>query len=169
MSQLEPDFPSIIPLPANLIHKQGAFAFGAATVIVTDSANGWNATYLREFLKPPTGYPLPIQTEPSTSMSVLYLTTDEHLAHLGPEGYLLDISPHALRIAAPEARGVFYGIQTLRQLLPPAIERRDVVPDVVWQVPCVTIEDKPRFKWRGFMLDEGRHFLAKKRCYACSA
>jgi hexosaminidase len=67
-----------------------------------------------------------------------------------------------VHIAAPEASGVFYGIQSLRQLLPVEVERRSPVPNSAWQTPCVTIRDWPRFPWRGYMLDEGRHFHGKQ-------
>jgi hexosaminidase len=57
-----------------------------------------------------------------------------------------------------------HGTQTLRQLLPPAIFRRAVVPGVSWDVPGVEIEDAPRFSWRGSHLDVGRHFMPKTPC-----
>jgi hexosaminidase len=65
-------------------------------------------------------------------------------------------------IAAPGTAGVFYGIQSLRQLLPIEIEERRLVPGISWNIPCLEITDAPRFAWRGFMLDEGRHFQGKE-------
>jgi len=64
-------------------------------------------------------------------------------------------------IRAPTQAGLFYGVQTLLQLLPPEIFATNPVSQVVWQVPCVRIEDWPRFAWRGFMLDVSRHFFNK--------
>ena len=73
------------------------------------------------------------------------------LSHLGTEGYRLDVTPDSIHIRGFDPAGVFYGIQTVRQLL---------LADST-QIPCLTIEDSPRFQWRGFMLDEGRHFHGK--------
>jgi hexosaminidase len=64
-------------------------------------------------------------------------------------------------ISAPTAAGVFFGLQTLRQLLPVEVEARHPL-DADWRFPCVVIEDWPRFPWRGFMLDEGRHFQGRE-------
>ena len=64
--------------------------------------------------------------------------------------YILEITPQEISIRAGAEQGIFYGIQSLRQLLPQGNALR--------QIPCQYIEDGPRFVWRGFMLDEGRHF-----------
>ena len=66
----------------------------------------------------------------------------------------------AVRAAKPT--GVFYGLQTLRQLLPAASFRQAPVADVAWRAPAVQIEDQPRFAWRGNHLDVGRHYLPKE-------
>jgi hexosaminidase len=72
------------------------------------------------------------------------------------------VSSTGVIIEAPEPAGVFYGIQTLRQLLPLEIERRQPLPRAAWEIPGVTIRDAPRFGWRGYMMDEGRHFHGKE-------
>ncbi len=77
---------------------------------------------------------------------------------LGKEGYRLTVTATGVIIEAPEPAGVFYGIQSLRQLFPAAIENRHVVQGIEWSLPAQVITDRPRFAWRGFMLDEGRHF-----------
>lgn len=82
---------------------------------------------------------------------------------LPAEGYRLRVSPEGIRVEAAAPAGFFYALQTLKQLLP-----RNVAAGVrddaraVWSVPGVSIEDAPRFPWRGFMLDEGRHFFGKE-------
>src|SRR5208283_4459338 len=89
------------------------------------------------------------------------LALDPQLGRLGPEGYTLAIGPQGIRISAATSAGVFYGCQTLRQLLPASIETGAKAPDPVWPVPCCTIEDQPRYSWRGVLLDTSRHFFPK--------
>lgn len=74
----------------------------------------------------------------------------------GSEGYLLDISSEKVIIRAAQQAGLFYGMQTLLQLLPTEIQALGC------SLPCLSIRDRPRFKWRGFMLDEARHFFGQQ-------
>ena len=90
------------------------------------------------------------------------LTRDPTLARLGAEGYRAEVSASGVLVSAPEAAGLFYGLQTIRQLLPPQIFREAKVEGVAWTMPAVTIEDRPRFGWRGAHLDVGRHFMPKE-------
>lgn len=78
---------------------------------------------------------------------------------MGNEGYSLAVTPDAVVIRASQVAGLFYASQTLRQLLPPEIESRKEVSGVPWVAPAVTILDQPRFRWRGLMLDVGRHIF----------
>src|SRR6185437_11363484 len=71
-----------------------------------------------------------------------------------PTGYTVNVTT--------QPAGIFYGIQTLLQLLPAAIESKVVINRSTWQAPCVTITDYPRFGWRGLMLDVSRHFFTKQ-------
>lgn len=89
---------------------------------------------------------------------VIRLCQDTALKHIGNEAYHLDVSPAEISIRAAGQAGIFYGIQTLRQLLPPEVFSGNVVSGIVWNVPCVTIRDVPRFAWRGLMLDTGHDF-----------
>ncbi|MER7178850.1 beta-N-acetylhexosaminidase [Streptomyces hyaluromycini] len=82
---------------------------------------------------------------------------------LGPEEYRLVSDPAGILIEGGSAAGVFWGVQTLRQLLGPAAYRKAAVElDRTWAVPHLTIEDSPRFPWRGLMLDVARHFMPKE-------
>src|SRR5690606_29873461 len=76
---------------------------------------------------------------------------------LGEEGYKLVITPKTIVIEGGTDTGLFYGIQTLRHILPPDFESK-ANPEQKVALPALTITDKPRFKWRSFMLDEARHF-----------
>ncbi len=109
----------------------------------------------------PTGFPLQVRTLGQVEKNSICLRLDPGLASLGREGYSLAVSPEAVTVSAPETTGVFYGLQSLRQLLPVEMENRHPVSGVDWRVDCLVITDQPRFSWRGFMLDEGRHFQGR--------
>ena len=71
------------------------------------------------------------------------------------------MAPDSVVVRAGKSAGLFYGVQSLLQLLPPEVFAAKPVAGVDWKIPCVQIEDQPRFKWRGFMLDVARHFFTK--------
>jgi hexosaminidase len=152
----------IIPRPSRIDTHSGAFQLTAETVILTDPSNGWNAGYLQRLLAPPTGLPLPVHALDHAGKNSICLRLDPGLASLGREGYRLSVKPEAILVEAPETAGVFYGLQSLRQLLPVEVEERQPVSGANWQLPGLGITDLPRFSWRGFMLDEGRHFQGKE-------
>ena len=151
---------NILPLPVKIEPLPGEFQLTAATLLCTDDANRANAAYLRNLLAIPTALPLPIQASPAPRSISLRL--NPALSQLGNEGYHLLVSPEAVTLEALTPTGVFYAIQTLRQLFPPSIERRQPVSGESWRISALEIYDWPRFSWRGFMLDEGRHFHGKQ-------
>src|SRR5947209_9977113 len=134
---------SLIPIPARVTPRAGAFTLAASTPIEAPDALRAQAELLRDQLRPATGFPLRIVTNASGPRIALVL--DEALARLGDEGYRLTASADAVAIAAARPAGLLHGTQTLRQLLPPAIFRRAVVPNVAWSVPGIELEDAPRF------------------------
>jgi hexosaminidase len=152
----------IIPFPARIEYRSGELNLTPDTSVLSDTSNLWNAGYLREMLSAASGFPLQVRTSQQEAKNVISLRLDPGLVRLGSEGYRLEVKPDAIVIAAAGTAGVFHGIQTLRQLLPTEIEERHPVSGRDWRVPCVLVEDKPRFAWRGFMLDEGRHFHGKE-------
>ena len=155
---------AVIPLPQKIEMLDGTFKLTAATHVYVDSGSRATAKFLTDGLHPATGYPLKTTTKYFGSAVVpggILLTTKNADTNLGPEGYKLTVASNSVVIRAPTQAGLFYGIQTLFQLLPPEIFSSNLVSNVVWQVPCVQIEDWPRFKWRGFMLDVSRHFFTK--------
>ena len=79
-----------------------------------------------------------------------------------PEAYLLEITPQQILIKASDTKGFFYALQSIRQLLPAAIESEQPVRNVDWRVPAMTVQDEPRFGFRGLLLDPVRCFIPKK-------
>ncbi|MGH7975752.1 MAG: beta-N-acetylhexosaminidase [Limisphaerales bacterium] len=156
--------PAIIPLPQKMELRAGTFTLTPDTRIYVDPASRATAKFLTERLRQSTGYPLKTHTKYFSSKSIkngILLTTKDANTNLGPEGYELIVVTNSVVIRAPTQAGLFYGVQTLFQLLPPEIFSSNIVTDVNWQMPCVQIQDWPRFKWRGLMLDVSRHFFNK--------
>lgn len=162
---------ALVPLPQQMTLQPGAFTLcppqairGAPTVaptkIVVDALARQTGEYLALTLFKSTGYRFEVATN-SGAIPVpqaILLTTNDTLASLGPEGYELTIETNSVVIRAPAAAGLFYGVQTLLQLLPAEIYSPRPITTVQWTAPCVYVQDAPRFPWRGFMLDSVRHF-----------
>jgi hexosaminidase len=153
---------TVIPRPASVVERPGTFVLSARTTVWTDAAAADLGRWLSRALEPATGFRLAVRSAGTPSGPSIVLRRDRTLAKLGPEGYRLDVDPARITIRAPELAGVFYGIQTLRQLLPAEIFRDAKVGEVKWTVPGVRIEDQPRFSYRGAHLDCGRHFMPKE-------
>jgi hexosaminidase len=159
-----PNVPAIIPLPQTMELRDGAFQFAADTQVYRDAGSRATANFLTERLRTSTG--LRIKTgrilfDSEAIPGGILLTTKNADTNLGPEGYELTVASNSVVIRAPTQAGLFYGVQTLFQLLPPEIYATNLVTSVAWQIPCVEIKDWPRFPWRGFMLDVSRHFFNK--------
>jgi hexosaminidase len=109
-----------------------------------------------------TGFPIKVKSSGTRlSPGDILLTTNAANAGLGEEGYDLSVDSNRVAICAPAAAGVFYGAESLLQLLPPEIFSTNRLSGIAWKIPCVQIEDQPQFVWRGFMLDVSRHFFTK--------
>ena len=165
----ETDAPvALVPLPEKLERGDGTFALTAQTEILSGEAAKETqavAEQLAAWLRPATGYPLPVRAGAagaSPAGSILLATAGADAA-LGDEGYELTVTRQAVTIRAPRSAGLFYGVQTLRQLLPAQFDDARVLKEgVSWPVPAVRIADKPRFPWRGLMLDVSRTFFGKE-------
>jgi hexosaminidase len=163
----------VVPAPERVEADPGVtFVLDGDTAIrVTARADAQQvADHLARLLRPATGFPLPVaDTLAADPGGTLTLTlagttppppgTDAGSADLGAEGYRLDVTATEVRVVADTATGLFYGVQTLRQLLPAAVESPTPVA-VRWALPGGTILDRPRFPYRGAMLDVARHFFA---------
>jgi len=142
---------AIIPAPNSVTPLEGApFVLGADSGITASGPGAAEvAEYLGALLRPATGFAL------ATGGTGIHLG----IAEGSPDTYTLEADAGGVRIEAPTAEGLFHGVQSLRQLLPAAIESAEPV-EAVWQIAPVRITDSPRFAYRGAMLDVARHFFA---------
>jgi hexosaminidase len=158
---------ALVPKPLRIEQRDGKFSLNADTVILIDkdSADAANAAkLLAERIGRSTGFRLAVTPhEGKTAVrNAILLTMQKSPAAIGPEGYTLDVTPDGVTITAGDGAGLFYGTQTLLQLLPPQIFAAAKVEGVEWAAPGVRIEDRPRFRWRGLLLDVARHFFSKQ-------
>ncbi|MET3129028.1 hexosaminidase [Arcicella rosea] len=150
---------NIIPLPKHLSLSQGFFRINKETKIInlTNNAETKNALKpLTEKLQKSAGINLSFQTKISKANCIV-IELDKNLTN--PEAYLLKISPSKVSIKATNSSGVFYAVQSILQLLPPEIEKSTFSSKIDCKLPALTIEDAPRFPYRGIMLDVSRHFM----------
>lgn len=164
----------LVPIPTSVVAATGApFVFSASTAIVIDGSAEVMQTgeFLARILRKSTALRLPVRRANRTVAApgnVLLLRVDTSaLANVvtrpgtRDEGYTLDITADTIRVVARTPAGVFFGVATLRQLLPWGIEAEQsalrLAPTV--SVPAGRITDSPRFAWRGSMLDVARHFF----------
>ncbi|MBI1224825.1 MAG: family 20 glycosylhydrolase [Bacteroidetes bacterium] len=151
---------NLIPQPAEIQEFAGSFALTRTATIGYVGADAKPvAEMLAEKLNVPTGYTL--VAKPARNANLLLSVNTTPNAKLGEEGYTLEASTNGVIISANEVAGLFYGVQTLLQLLPKEIESAKAT-SVNWNIPAVHITDYPRFGWRGLMLDVSRHFFTKE-------
>jgi len=157
------DVPALIPLPQKMECRDGAFTLQAKTRILTDATSRETGKYLVERLGKATGYNLETAatTKAQPGKGTILLTTKDANPGLGAEGYELIVTADSVVVRAGKSAGLFYGVQSLLELMPPEVFAAKPVVGMDWKIPCVQIEDQPRFKWRGFMLDVARHFFTK--------
>jgi hexosaminidase len=153
---------AVIPRPESLTVGRGRFAITATTVIYADAASADIARRFAASLAPATGLTIPVRVGAASAASGIVLKRDTRLTRLNEEGYELTVTARLLTVRARERAGVFYGLQTVRQMLPPEIFRAARVDSMTWTIPAVRIVDRPRFAWRGAHLDVGRHFMPKE-------
>ena len=145
---------SLLPKPVSFELKESSFEIEANTAIVLQGENQQKAAdYLIGLFDKAAGYNLELQN--TITESAIFFETVEGLKK---GAYSLEVNPTSITIQASEESGFFNGVQTIRQLLPVAIESKEIV-DADWYVPSVSIKDEPRFEWRGMQNDFSRHFI----------
>jgi len=162
---------AIIPKPVSAQIQSGSFTIDPLVVLVADTSDSPSTNFFNAYLQEIYGFHLRVVREdqqPSSGYIRLYNHPDKNPGIVpGPEGrYTLKVDPNSIVIRGDTHVGVFYGIQTLIQLLPlkpyvmlptgPAVRTFD---NTGYKIPAVSIEDYPRFAYRGLMLDVGRHFF----------
>ncbi len=157
--------PPLIPRPIRAIIQPGSFSIDANTLIVIDTglaAPVATAEYLAEMIArvspfSPRVERIPEGAAPAKSIT---LVRTPPTAESIPESYTMRIYPGGIRISASDEAGAFYAVQTLRQMLPARFESTEGKDTVrSWTLPSAMIQDKPRFQWRGLLLDCCRHFM----------
>ena len=153
--------PGIVPLPQSLQPGAGVFTLEPRARILVDAATRETGLYLAQRLAPALGGAPQLGAETDSAVGNVTLTFRGANPALGPEGYALAVTKDSVVIRAPGAAGLFYGVQTLLELLPPEVLAARPPTGRAWTIPCVRVEDQPRFKWRGLLLDVARHFFTK--------
>lgn len=150
---------NIVPKPLELKKKNGHFVLDKNTTVWSSDETIQNkiADYFIDKIKMSTGYSLPQTTDEPSSNYIQLLVNPN--SDIGEEGYKLNVEAKTIQIEAKSHKGLFYGIQTLTQLLPAEIESKEQVKNIAWKIPVLTIADEPRFPYRGMHLDVCRHFF----------
>lgn len=149
---------NIIPMPKELVESGGTWELSSSTALV---AQGQEAKTIAEFfaakMRASTGYSIPVE-EGASATGNISLSIDPAL-QLGDEGYTLTTTKDGVSVTGKSAQGLFYGMQSLLQLLPAEIESRSKVDTVLWVAPTVEIKDEPAYAYRGMLIDVCRHFI----------
>lgn len=156
----------IIPAPRRIQAGSGEFRLDRTTRIMLSDPASTELRALVELLAAPlrasSGLPLPVSPEPADNHTpnAISLRLTPGVAPAQSESYRLVVTERGAMLSAPTPAGLFSGLQTLRQLLPPEVERgvRSSAALVRWTIPAVEIEDAPRFRYRGILLDVARWF-----------
>jgi hexosaminidase len=155
-SQLSAQTVNIIPEPFHVAKAAGNFQFPKSIAINAPSSANEVTEQIATQLRTATGKTV-YYSKNNASIN-LEIIKDEVL---GNEGYTLNVNATGVTISANTNAGLFYGWQSVQQIMPAAIYAKSIQANTQWQLPFVSIIDKPRFGWRGLMLDVSRHFFNK--------
>lgn len=145
----------LIPMPDHMEYGTGSFSISGNTVIVAPKSRFANEAFqLNRILAEGLGHKLRISH--GAVHNAIRLVYDASIT--APEAYRLKISSSGVIISAGSSAGIFYGVETIRQLLPANIEKHAIHKTLV--LPALTIDDGPAYSWRGLHLDVARHFFS---------
>ncbi len=151
---------NLVPLPVSIENGSGRFVVTPSTRVIAEGDATAEAVKLADALVPAMGFRLNVVKQTPATKDIIRLATDPALKdRLGEEGYELGVKAESISLRAAGPAGLFYGMQTLRQSLPPAALSKQKADGVEWAVPAVRITDYPRFQWRGLLIDPARHFV----------
>ena len=150
---------TLFPQPQQLERKPGAFTINKHTRVF--AANGAHGERLAEYLRPATGFGLPVHPLDDDILAdaknaILLAPADGDMA---AEAYTIEVASARIVIHASQRNGFLHAMHTLRQLLPAQILVDEPQADVAWSIPCLRIKDAPAFGWRGLHLDVARHMF----------
>ena len=155
---------ALIPQPASLSQGSGSFILPPELVIIVpqnEELKKIAELLSKQLSRTSSNVKLQEGNAALANSIFLSLANDNKLSK---EGYSLKVTTTGVTLTAKEPAGIFYAVQTLLQLFPKQIESRETQKAAVeWAIPVVTIEDQPRFGWRGLMLDVSRHFFTKEQ------
>ena len=153
----------LIPFPARFTGLAGRFTLTANTRILTtgkDPAQVAAAQLLANQLKLTSGMPITVAASTPALAKGKNISFEKHTAgRCGPEGYTLRVTPEGVRVEAETPKGYFYALQTLMQLLPAEVYGTTRAQTANWSIPACDVLDRPRYAYRGLMLDVCRHFM----------
>lgn len=149
---------ALIPAPQKITVGTDYFKLTRRAAIELDTSNPGLVSIARYFsdkIAPATGFEIPVEKHGNIEFKLI---DDEAL---GAEGYHLLVKHGDILLTAHQPAGIFYGVQTLLQLLPSQVKGDKELKEMKWMIPCVDITDTPQFPWRGMMLDVSRHWFTK--------
>jgi hexosaminidase len=145
----------IIPKPVSERIGEGYFTLNENSSVTSNEKSAFNLNYLKGKLEAATGFKLDNKFTTDNSI-ILSISSDPSIK---PEGYILDVDSSGVTIKASTSAGIFYGIQSLLQMMPASVYSGKSTAADNWQIPTTHIEDYPRFGYRGMMLDVSRTFF----------
>lgn len=164
----------IIPAPRVYSPGRGYYVLSKECRIIVEGRNAaeteeiaGTGRYLSEILRRSTGYPVEVIRKGKRRKGDIVLVSDDTDISLGKEGYSLHVVDEGIMMISYTPEGLFRGAQTIRQMFPPEIEKREITRNIEWKIPAAEIKDQPVYEWRGTMLDVARHFFTVDTVKKC--